>query len=157
MKYVLIAGIAILIVIIIILQFIPWGIEPLTEVYFENHTKIPKHIFTNQSYNYSFSVHNLEYQKMNYSYNITSYAANDISIIETGSFILEQDESKEFEKEFEFQKGFEKARIQIDIQKIKIENASHEGKLWWKDPNYPEQINIHFWVEEIVPVQIIRT
>jgi len=76
MKKVLIAGILIIIGFLVALSFIPLGIEPLTEVYFENHTELPKHLFLNQSYDFTFTVHNLEEQDMNYEYIIESYDEN---------------------------------------------------------------------------------
>ena len=64
MKTVVIGGVAILAVFLLVLLFIPLGIEPLTEVYFENHTTLPAYLFLDKPYNFSFTIHNLEYQEM---------------------------------------------------------------------------------------------
>ena len=77
MKTVFIAGIVLLGIFLFVLAFIPLGIEPLTEVYFENHTALPAYLFLDKPYNYSFTVHNLEYQEMKYYYSVDAYDENN--------------------------------------------------------------------------------
>ena len=68
MKYIIIAGVVILVAFLIVLSFIPLGIEPLTELYIENHTELPKNVYLNKTYNFSFTANNLEYQDVEYEY-----------------------------------------------------------------------------------------
>lgn len=159
MKYLIIAGICIVAVFLGVLYFIPLGIEPLTEVYFENHAELPKNVFLNKNYNFSFTVHNLEEQKMGYNYSINSYDANNTLLfkIGEGDFALENNESKTFNAKYQFDEQFERAKIQVVIQKNKLETPWFEKKLWRPDPNYPYQIDIHFWVDEVVGTRIIIT
>ena len=159
MKKVLIAGIIIVIIFIIVLQFIPLGIEPLTELYFENHTKLPVHIFPGQEYNFTFTVHNLEYQRMGYNYNIEIYKEDDFwYTLDSGRFTIGDNESVTTSKKFKLSRGFDRAKIQINIEKDHLGIVpDFKKKLWWPDPNYPNSVDIHFWVEEIVGMTITYT
>jgi len=143
MKYVLIAALAILIVFVIILTKIPMGIEPLTELYFENHTKLPKYLFLNKPYNFSFSVHNLEYMDMDYSYDIIIQYSNKTIPTNSGNFFLANNETKTIENSFIMNEGFDKAKISVRLDKL-IENPMQ------KDLNLKNiSLFIHLWVEEI--------
>lgn len=157
MKYIIIAGIAILAVFLGVLYFIPLGIEPLTEVYFENHTSLPKNVFLNKDYNFSFTVHNLEYQDVEYNYIVEAYDVNNTLLFEInkGGFTLANNESKTINENYIFNKPFDRAKVEIKITKNLIGEPEFKRKLWWPDPNYPMSIDIHFWVDEIVPTRII--
>ena len=152
MKIVFIAGIVILGIFLIVLSFIPLGIEPLTEVYFEDHTMLPAYLFLNQTYNYSFTVHNLEYQEMKYYYTINAYDENNTLLykMDEGEIHLYNNESKTIYEEFIMRDSFDRTSIVINIEKdLSLETPAFKKKLWWPDPNYPMNIDIHFWVEEI--------
>jgi hypothetical protein len=152
MKTIVIGGIAILAVFLIVLAFIPLGIEPLTEVYFENHTELPSTISLNQQYNYSFAVHNLEYQEMRYYYTIDAYNENNTFLynMDKGEIHLYDNESKAIYENFSIKKHFGREDIVVNITKdLSLETPSFKKKLWWPDPNYPMNIDIHFWVDEI--------
>jgi hypothetical protein len=160
MKYIIIVGIVILAVFLAVLSQIPLGIEPLTELYFENHAELPKHIFLNKSYNLSFTIHNLEYQDMNYEYIIEVFDENGtfMNEINKQSFSLANNESKSFQQDFTFIEHFDRAKINIKvIKKPGEEEPWFKKKLWWPDPNYPTEIEIHLWIEEIVGTTITIT
>jgi hypothetical protein len=145
MKYILIAAAVIIAIFIVALQFIPIGIEPLTEVYFENHTQLPNVIFLNTPYDFSFTVHNLEYIPMNYSYNVTAEYLGNLIPVESGKFSLENNQTTTINESFEFSGKFQRAKIQIVISRD-FENTLQ------KDPNLKNQtIDIHFWVNEYIP------
>lgn len=137
MKYVVIAGIVILIGFLVALHFIPIGIEPLTEVYFENHTILPVNIMLNHNYSYAFTVHNLEYRDMNYTYNITAQYNDTVIPLGRSSFSLSNNQSVTFNQNFSLKNHFDRAKIEVDVT---------------KDTN--ELIDLHFWVDEYVPVTI---
>ena len=159
MKYIIIAGLVILAVFLVVLSQIPLGIEPLTEVYLENHTALPKNVYLNKMYNFSFTVHDLEYQNMEYNYAVDVFDVNNTLLfnIANGNFTLANNESKTITENYIFNKSFDRARIEVNITKIKIEKPWFEKKLWWQDPNYPNNIDIHFWVDEIVITKITIT
>jgi hypothetical protein len=143
MKYVLIAGAVILAVFLFFLLQIPLGIEPLTELYFENHTELPAYLFLNKTYNFSFTVHNLEYMDMNYSYDVILQYNNKTLLADSGNFVLANNETKTTNKTLIFKEHFDKAKISIRLDKL-TENEMQ------KDPNLKNvSLFIHFWVEEI--------
>jgi hypothetical protein len=151
MKWVLVGGIVILAAFLVVLSFIPLGIEPLTEVYFENHTELPSTVLLYKEYNFSFTTHNLEYQKMGYNYTINAYNENDTLLfsIDSGNFVLEDNETKTISEKFTMRNRFKRARIAIDIKKDDLGIVpDFKKKLWWPDPNYPTEIDVHFWVDE---------
>jgi len=157
MKYVIIAGIFILIVFLGVLSFIPIGIEPLTEVYIENHTKLPINVFLNKNYNFSFTTHNLEGQEVEYNYNVIAYDVNESVLFNVGegSFRLRDNESETVNQNYKFDKAFGRAKVEVVIGKNLIGVPWFKKKLWWSDPNYPMKIDVHFWIDEIVQTQII--
>ena len=152
MKYVLIAGLGILAVFLAVLYFIPLGIEPLTELYFENHTALPKNIFLDKNYDFSFTVNNLEYQDVEYNYIVEAYDVNNTLLFEInkGSFTLANNESRTISENYIFNNPFGRAKVEIKITKNLIGKPEFKRRLWWPDPNYPMEIEIHFWVDEIV-------
>jgi len=160
MKTVLIAGIVIVGIFLIVLAFIPLGIEPLTEVYFENHTALPAYLFLDKPYNFSFTIHNLEYQKMRYEYSIDAYSENDTLLynIDSGELLMFDNETKTTNEQFIMNNTFNRTKIVVNVTKdLSLEDPKFKHKLWWPDPNYPMSIDIHFWVEEITGPQIIIT
>jgi len=151
MKKVFIAGIILLAIFLVVLAFIPLGIEPLTEVYFENHTQLPSVIELDKTYNYSFTVHNLEYQKMRYTYTIDMYdeQGNLTDSLDSGEFILAHDESVRVDNVFNFGYHINRTKIVVNVSKdLSLETPKFKEKLWWPDPNYPMSVDIHFWIEE---------
>lgn len=156
MKYIIIAGIVIVIAFLVVLSFIPLGIEPLTELYLEKHTELPKNVFLNKTYNFSFTTHNLEYQDVQYDYIVNAYDVNNALLfsIDSGSFALANNESKSVNVDYKFDSSFNRAKIQVIITKNLIGAPEFKRKLWWPDPNYPYTIDIHFWLDEIVPTTI---
>lgn len=159
MKYVLIAGIVILAVFLIVLSQIPIGIEPLTELYFENHTLLPNNVYLYKMYNFSFTTHNLEYQDVNYNYTVAAYDENGTLMftIDKGNFTIGNNETKTIMEKYMFTKQFNRSEIEISITKNLIGTPWFKKKLWWPDPNYPYNIDIHFWVQPVVSTTVTFT
>jgi hypothetical protein len=155
MKYIIIAGIAILIIFLAVLSQIPLGIEPLTEIYFENHTKLPINIFLNESYDYSFTIHNLEYQEMEYNYTVLAEYNTTIVELDKGVVVLEDNTSITYERNFSMNEPFKRARIEVVVVKTQLGEPEFKKKLWWNDPNYAKVLYIHFWVDEIRGPEVI--
>ncbi len=159
MKYIIIAGIVIVVAFLVVLSFIPLGIEPLTELYIENHTSLPVNVFLGKGYNFSFSVRNLEYQDVEYNYTVNAYDVNNSLLfeIDKGSFVLDNNKTNTISENYIFDKKFSRAKIEVVITKNLIGTPEFKRMLWWPDPNYPYKIDIHFWVDEIVPTTITIT
>ena len=151
MKYVIGASVIIIAAFIYTLSWIPIGIEPLTEVYFEDHTKLPKFIFPEKNYNFSYTINNLEHQKVKYFYEVKKTT----EVLDKGEITLNHNNSITFFQEFSYEEGFGKDKITVDIRKDNsIETPEFKEKLWWEDPNYPTEIRIHFLIEEIEGITI---
>lgn len=151
MKKVFIAGVILLAIFLIVLSFIPLGIEPLTEVYFENHTQLPSQIELHKTYNYSFTIHNLEYQKTRYTYTVDMYdeQGNWTDSLSSDEVILDHDESVTVQNSFGFGYPINRTKIVVNVSKdLSLETPKFKEKLWWPDPNYPMSVDIHFWIEE---------
>jgi len=151
MKYVAIAGVVLLAVFLVVLAFIPLGIEPLTEVYFENHTQLPASVELMNWYNFSFTVHNLEYQKMRYVYSVDAYSEENVLLynIDSGELLMFENETKTINEQLSFIEDFNRTKIVVSVEKdLSLETPSFKKKLWWPDPNYPMKIDIHFWIEQ---------
>lgn len=151
MKYVLIGGVAILVIFLVVLSFIPIGIEPLTELYLNNHTALPSTISLNKMYGFSFTTHNLEYQEVMYNYSVDAYSQNGTLLfsIDHGNFTLQNNQTKTIPEAFSFGRAFNRSMIQVEITKNLIGTPAFKKKLWWPDPNYPYNIDVHFWVNSI--------
>ena len=160
MRVLFIAGVVLLVIFLIVLAFIPIGIEPLTEVYFENHTKLPVYLFPDAFYNYSFTVHNLEYQKVRYVYTVDAFDEGGTLLynMDSGEFILGMNEYGTVNEIFKMGTHFNRTEIVVNVSKdLSLETPRFKNKLWWPDPNYPMSIDLHFWVEEVEGTQIIIT
>ncbi|MCD4770893.1 hypothetical protein K8R30_00575 [archaeon] len=153
MKYVAIGAAVILVVFLAVLSQIPLGIEPLTELYFEEHTQLPSSVSLNEIYNFAFTTNNLEYQDMRYYYNVSVFDVNGsfVKSVGFGDFVIEHNESRTVEEGFLFAESFERAKIKVLIKKDHMNiTPEFKTKLWWPDPNYPTEIDVHFWVDEVV-------
>ena len=68
--------------------------EPFTELYFEDHLKLPKVYGKNNDNSFRFTVHNLEYKTYTYDYYIKAVATDSARTISKGSITLKHDEYK---------------------------------------------------------------
>lgn len=127
------------IVIILIIAFFPsikrqmnaWKLLPepekLTELYFTHPNNLPSTYNPGQSQTVSFTVHNLEYQKMNYKYEIIEEADNSSQsqLLASGSFNLKQDQYNY--PSFDVVPADLGQRVQIEI---KLSNVSESIDYW---------------------------
>lgn len=111
--------------------------ETLTELYFEDHLKLPNKLISGKSYNFRFTIHNLEYKEMEYRYQVTvtGYGFQTLGkteepvTIANGEKTLKQDEYATIPVEFTLPKKITADRMKIEVNLI--------------DFNQP----IHFWLE----------
>ena len=68
--------------------------ETFTELYFENHLKLPSTVKVGEKYTFSFTVHNLEYKTRSYPYEVYLDTNGQNQYIEKSSFILKQNSYK---------------------------------------------------------------
>ncbi len=125
---VLIAVSLIAIIVVTVLIFTTRTTEPFTELYFEDHLNLPKEIELNKDYSFQFTVHNMENQKIDYTYKIGIQGDEPFpKTINIGFTTLEGNETRTIKQFFRISKEFQTARIIVEL----------EGR---------EQ-EIHFWVK----------
>ena len=128
MKYVVIAWAILITIAIIILLRMPLGIEPLTELYFENHNNLPKQLSLGQKAGFWFTIHNLEYRKMRYSYKVSYSFNNKTLLLKKGTVTVNNNQSLSIPVTFSINEPF--TRAEVDVILIDKDNS------------------IHFWVDE---------
>ncbi len=100
--------------------------EPLTELYFEDHLKLPENISPDREYQVGFVVHNLEYEDYKYDYSVISDASGSATLLNKGSFSLKHDEYKTIREKFSISEDSLKTKISVNLDNKKQ--------------------SIHFWV-----------
>ena len=60
--------------------------ETFTELYFENHLTLPAKIKPKETYNFTFTIHNLENRDMDYSYRIYKEIPDQKITVDEGKF-----------------------------------------------------------------------
>ncbi len=114
----LIIGIVIVIVTLVIARPEP---ESFTELYFNDHQNLPK--YSQDSYNFSFTIHNLENKDINYKYQVLV----DDKIALFNTIEIKDKENITIPVSIKIDKDFKKAKIQVLLPE--------------------KQQEIHFWVK----------
>ena len=89
--------------------------ETFTELYFEDHNNLPKTFEKAKKYTFRFTIHNLEYQDINYSYEVNAIEGEEKSLITSGSARLKQDEAKTIEESFSSDKNYKRVKIEVRL------------------------------------------
>ncbi len=106
--------------------------EPFTELYFENHTNLPKYTSNNGAFEYA--IHNMENSDYGYDLKVIAELYNDINSTEpvniinldSSNVILKNDEIKVLKQEFSLNNSkFEKAKI-----KVAVKNSTQDIHFW---------------------------
>ncbi len=107
--------------------------ERLTELYLEDHLRLPKAYMRGQRNAFTFTVHNLEHEPVTYEYVVSAESTESARIISEGSFTLEHDGYKSIEERIASTESALRTKINISLEN--------------KDQS------IHFWVDkaQIVP------
>lgn len=76
--------------------------EKFTELYFEKYADLPNSISTNTPVSFSFTIHNLEGQDMNYPYNM--YIKDDFgtTTVKSSSVLIKNQEYKTITESYKF-------------------------------------------------------
>lgn len=101
--------------------------ERFTELYVENHLRLPKTYVPGGNNSFSFTVHNLEHESMIYRYKVEAISTQSARIIDTGSFELPHDGFKSISEKIASQDAQIRTKINISLEN--------------KDQS------IHFWVD----------
>jgi len=90
--------------------------ERFTELYFEDHTLLPKIALNNTVYDFSFTVRNLEYTPMEYPYKVYIEPENgERQILDEGSFYLKHDEYKTIVEGFKILSTDRRVKVTVEL------------------------------------------
>lgn len=90
--------------------------ERFTELYFEDHTLLPKNALNNTVYDFSFTVRNLEYTPMEYPYKVFIEPENgERQILDEGSFYLNHDEYKTIVESFKILSTDRRVKVTVEL------------------------------------------
>lgn len=99
--------------------------EAFTELYFENHTELPRLMaypnqftwYDNAStnlYSFSFTINNLENKPMNYPYEVYSFEHNKI-LIDQGKLFINPNESKTLTEQFTLSNNHSRTKVVVNL------------------------------------------
>lgn len=93
--------------------------EKLTELYFTHSNSLPKTYVPGQTQTVSFTVHNLEYQTTDYTYNIVEASIDNTQTqtLATGSFTLPQNIYKQETVNISTIDLGKKVKVEVDLVK----------------------------------------
>ncbi len=100
--------------------------ERFTELYFEDHEKLPKEIIATQEPKFKFTVHNLEYEPFTYDYKVQALSTESAKLLNEGTFTLKHDEYKTISGSISTAEASIRTKINVSL-----ENKNQ---------------SIHFWV-----------
>ncbi len=90
--------------------------ERFTELYFEDHTLLPKNALNNTVYDFSFTVRNLEYTPMEYPFKVFIEPENgERQILDEGSFYLNHDEYKTIVESFKILSTDRRVKVTVEL------------------------------------------
>jgi len=90
--------------------------ETFTELYFEDHLKLPKDTVLEKSNSFKFTVHNLEYKDMDYPYEV--YIASNgakLQMIDKGTFSLKHDQYLTILERYTLEEEVQRAKVVVDL------------------------------------------
>lgn len=118
--------------------------ETFTELYFEDHTHLPKEfvqptpstkrtraaaISLNQkTYTFSFTIHNLENKDMSYHINVFKQTENDNTALEQKDIVVKNNESKTIQETFILADQHPKIKFVVDLT-----NKKQQIAFWMPD------------------------
>lgn len=125
-------------------QLYDWKLTPrperLTELYFTNHTQLPKTYTVDEQQTVSFTVRNIEYRPTAYTYVISQVDKNGEQRQElaTANFSLAQNQSKTIVVPVSLSDRGDRSQIIVTI--------TYNGIVFGADTPSNETQSIHYWV-----------
>lgn len=114
------AIITLIVVVLTIIILTAQKTGPFTELYFSNHNELPMNIRLTQSYEFNFTIHNMEHTSRGYHYTAyIGYNNKDIKIMESDVW-LSHNQSITIPVAFKIDEPFEEAELSINLNDKKI-------------------------------------
>ncbi|HSW89039.1 MAG TPA: hypothetical protein VLG12_07795 [Candidatus Saccharimonadales bacterium] len=96
-----------------------WNIIPkhesFTELYFENHEKLPFEILPQQNYSFSFTIHNQEYKNMMYSYAAYLLTNNQKISLKKEKVFLHQNQKQTISVQFSTSSALPRSKVIVNL------------------------------------------
>jgi hypothetical protein len=90
--------------------------ETFTELYFEDHLKLPKDTILEKSNSFKFTVHNLEYKDMDYPYEVyIASSGGKLQMIDKGTFTLKHDQYQTVLERYTLEEEIKRAKVVVDL------------------------------------------
>lgn len=89
--------------------------EPVTELYFENHSQIPENIKRNIPYDVAFTIHNLENQDMHYTYEVFINTNTQKQMIASNAILVKKDTSRTIHERVTFTQFFIQSEVVVNL------------------------------------------
>ena len=124
---------------IIVTQLNDWQLLPqperFTELYFEDHLNLPQSVIAGEEMEFKVIVHNLEYRRFEYDYEVTVDKPKTATRVNTDNFSLDHDKYKIISMRFplELDESTTSAKTKVEV-KLLNKNQS-----------------IHFWTNVVQP------
>ncbi|MDP3727887.1 MAG: DUF1616 domain-containing protein [bacterium] len=99
--------------------------ESFTELYFEDHTNLPSTIALGETYDFSFSIHNLEQETTNYEYVVYIVEEDGTTtLVDSSSIKLKNEETATIGESFTLEDSFTTAKLVVEL------NTGEEIHFW---------------------------
>lgn len=89
--------------------------EALTELYFEDHNKLPIVTQPGVPFTFRFTIHNMENKSMDYSYTVVEQSGTVNSLVKSGELSLKDNELKTLDQTVELASGATKTKISVNL------------------------------------------
>lgn len=103
--------------------------EKFTELYFEDHINLPTRAIKNQAYEFKFTIHNLEHERMVYPYEVSADYDGQIQVFDKKKVTLDHDEYKTITVYFELIDQVDKVRMTV-----RLVNKNQDIGFWLRAP-----------------------
>lgn len=104
--------------------------ERFTELYFEGHTGLPRGTQTDKLYSFTFTIHNLEYKKMDYPYLVYLEDSNgQKTVLASGNVTMIHDSYRSFPVIFALPDTITRGKVVVKLTQKKQEIHFWMGNL----------------------------
>ena len=87
-----------------------------TELYFEDHTTLPGNVSLGETYDFSFSIHNLEQESISYDYSIYIVEEDGTTTpLDSSSLTLNNEETATISESFTLEDSFTTAKVIVEL------------------------------------------
>lgn len=89
--------------------------ERFTELYFENHTNLPKTIVKNETISFSFTIHNMEGKDMEYPYVVYFKNNYGTTTVEKNTALVKDNEYKTITESYTFKSASAQETLYVEL------------------------------------------